>query len=37
LTGEATVEEAKSAAVAKAVLNNIIEDVVQSIGVVWVL
>jgi len=37
LMGEATVEEARSAAAVMAVLNNIIEDVVQSNGVVWVL
>jgi len=36
LMGEAIAEEARSAAVATAVLNNIMEDVVQSIGVVWV-
>jgi len=37
LTGEATVEEARSVAAVMAVLNNIMEDVVQNIGVVWVL
>ena len=36
LTGEATAEEARSAAEVIAVLNNIIEVVVQSIGVISV-
>ena len=37
LMGEATVEEARSAAAVMAELNNIMVDVVQSIGVVSVL
>jgi len=35
--GEATVEEARSAAAVMAVLNNIMEDVIECIGIVWVL
>jgi len=37
LIGEATVDEAKSAAAVMAVLNNIMEDVTECIGIVWVL
>jgi len=36
-TGEATVEVARSAAAVMAVPNNIMEDVIECIGSLWVL